>query len=361
MRRVIRRLAVAATAFAGTLLIVAGTAFAQLEDAPAQASGDGPSPMLVLLAAAGGGAALFLFVLIVFGTNAQVERDLRGRLGAYAGQPREQAGRFKNPLLRRFVRQAESVAEKRGLFTMIENALEQANVPLRPGEAIAGAIGLALVVGALAGLFTRSLIFALIFAGVVLLLASAAVQRVARRERSRFESQLPDTLNLVSTSLRAGYSLLQALEAVSSEAPEPTSREFGRALNETRLGRTPSDALKDIALRMESVDFDWAVLAISIQREVGGNLAEVLQTAAETMMHRNRLRREMKALTAEGRISAIVLGVLPVGIFAFLFFTNRSYLEPLFSSVPGIAAMAVAVLLMTAGMFWMSKIVKIEV
>ena len=149
-----------------------------------------------------------------------------------------------------------------------------------------------------------------------------AVQTVARRERVKFENQLPDTLNLISTSLRAGYSLLQALEAVASESPEPTGREFGRAINETRLGRSPVDSLKDIAERMQSVDFDWAVLAISIQREVGGNLAEVLQTAAETMLHRNRLRREMKALTAEGRISAIVLSALPILLFAFLYFSN---------------------------------------
>ena len=90
------------------------------------------------------------------------------------------------------------------------------------------------------------------------------------------------------------------------------------------------DALKDVAERMESVDFDWAVLAISIQREVGGNLAEVLQTAAETMLHRNRLRAEMKALTAEGRISAIVLGAMPFMLFFFLYTSNREYLQPLF-------------------------------
>ena len=167
-----------------------------------------------------------------------------------------------------------------------------------------------------------NIIWALVFAGGTLLIAAVAVQTVARRERVKFENQLPDTLNLLSTSLRAGYSLLQALEAVASEAPEPTGREFGRAINETRLGRSPVDSLKDVAERMESVDFDWAVLAISIQREVGGNLAEVLQTAAETMLHRNRLRREMKALTAEGRISAIVLSALPILLFAFLFLSN---------------------------------------
>jgi tight adherence protein B len=355
MNRRLPRLLVVLGAAVLTVAITAGPAAAQSGGA------SGPSPLLVLLGAAGAGVALFLFIVLVFGPNKHVERDLTGRLGSYAGPARAQSGRIKNPLLRRFVKSAEDVAERRGLFNMIENALDQANMPLRPGEAIAGAIALALLLGALVGAFTRNPFVGVVVAAVTLLAASAAVQSVARRERVRFESQLPDTLNLISTSLRAGYSLLQALEAVASEAAEPTAREFGRALNETRLGRTPADALKDIAERMQSVDFDWAVLAISIQREVGGNLAEVLQTAAETMLHRNRLRREMKALTAEGRISAMVLGSLPFAIFAFLFLTNRSYLEPLFGSLPGILAMVGAVGLMLVGIFWMTRIVKIEV
>ena len=166
--------------------------------------------------------------------------------------------------------------------------------------------------------------------------------------------------------MRAGYSLLQSLEAVASEAGDPTKREFGRALNETRrdetrLGRAPVDALKDVAERMESVDFDWAVLAISIQREVGGNLAEVLQTAAESMLHRNRLRAELKALTAEGRISAIVLGAMPFMLFFFLYTSNREYLQPLFETTAGLIAMGVGVFLLVAGVFWLSKIVKMEI
>jgi tight adherence protein B len=355
MKRHLGRLGITAAIATMFVVVLAGPALAQANETSSTMS------LFVMLSAIGAGVALFLFVVIVFSTNANVERGLSGRLGSYAAAPNQRESRVKNPLLRRFIRQAESVAERRGLFSMIENALEQANIPMRPGEAIAGAIGIAIVAGLLGGLFARNLIVALIVGGVVLLMAAAGVQFVARRERTRFEGQLPDTLNLISTSLRAGYSLLQALEAVGSEAPEPTAREFGRAMNETRLGRTPVDALKDVAERMESVDFDWAVLAISIQREVGGNLAEVLQTAAETMMHRNRLRREMKALTAEGRISAIVLGALPLGLFAFLYFTNREYLEPLFQSVPGIIAIVTAILLMLGGAYWMNRIVKIDV
>jgi tight adherence protein B len=172
--------------------------------------------------------------------------------------------------------------------------------------------------------------------------------------------QLPDTLNLISTSLRAGYSLLQALEAVGEEAPDPTRREFGRAIAEIRLGMNLHDALDGIAVRMGSQDFDWTVMAIGIQREVGGNLAEVLQTTAETMVHRNRLRREMKALTAEGRISALILSIMPFGLFGFIWLTNPDYLEPLLTSTVGLIVMAGGVVFIGVGIFWMQKIVTID-
>lgn len=349
-----------------TLALTATVMVLSATPALAQASGGETDEYLVLVGAVGVGLALFLIIVLLTGNRAAVERDLQDRLGHYSQGPLAPGAaggqsRIKNPLLRRFVRQAENVAEKRGLLGNIESALDQANIPLRPGEAIAGALAVSILSAIFLGLVMQSLVGALIGAAIALMMASAGVNFVARRERNSFISQLPDTLNLISTSLRAGYSLLQALEAVASEAADPTAREFGRALNETRLGRSPVDALKDVAERMESVDFDWAVLAISIQREVGGNLAEVLQTAAETMLHRNRLRREMKALTAEGRISAIVLGAMPFLLFAFLFSTNRDYLEPLFQRTPGIIAMVGAVALLVAGIVWLTRIVKIEI
>jgi tight adherence protein B len=165
----------------------------------------------------------------------------------------------------------------------------------------------------------------------------------------------------MSTSLRAGYSLLQATEAVSAEAPDPTAREFGRAIAEARLGRTVTDALVGVVDRTQSKDFEWAVMAIEIQREVGGNLAEVLQTVGDTMRARNRLKGEIKALTAEGRISAIVLGALPFLLFGFLWFSNRDYLQPLIENVFGQIAIGVGILLMAGGLFWLKKIVDIEI
>lgn len=348
------------------LLITAVLAVAMLSlaAAPALAQSSGSSTtssMLILVGAISAGVALFLLILILFGPNTSIERDLRGRLGAYTSDS-EDGGRLSRiPLLRRFVTGAEDIARDRGFINQIETALDQANMPVRPGEAIAGIIGLAAVVGLMVMVFQQSPIWGGVAAAVVLGVAVVVVHGIASRHKAKFENQLPDTLNLLSTSLRSGYSLLQAVEAVGSEAPEPTAREFGRAMNETRLGRSPVLALKQVADRMESLDFDWAVLAISIQREVGGNLAEVLQTAADTMLQRNRLRREMKALTAEGRVSAYVLGALPIFLFLFLFTSRRDYLQPMLDSTTGLIALGGAVLLLLAGIFWLSKIVKVDV
>lgn len=343
---------------------VVATAIVALTASPAlaqSADSGGTLSLLVLLGAIGAGLALGLLIYILFGSNAGVERDLRGRLGALSGENEDRGRLARIPLLRRFVVGAEDIARDRGVINQIETALDQANMPLRPGEAIAGIIGFALVSGVIVMVLQQSAIWGGIAGVVVLGISMVLVQGVAARHKTKFENQLPDTLNLLSTSLRSGYSLLQAVEAVSSEAPEPTAREFGRAMNETRLGRSPVVALKQVADRMESLDFDWAVLAISIQREVGGNLAEVLQTAADTMLQRNRLRREMKALTAEGRVSAYVLGALPFLLFLFLFTSRRDYLQPMLESTPGLLALGGATLLLGVGIFWLSKIVRVDV
>lgn len=264
-------------------------------------------------------------------------------------------------LLRRFVIRAERLAERRGVLGQIENALEQANIAIRAGEAIAAGLAMAALVGLVGLILTGDPVAALIFGAVAVAAVAGVIAAVAAQQRRRFEEQLPDTLNLIATSLRAGYSMLQALEAVSQEAPDPTAREFQRVLNEIRLGRSATEALQDSARRMESLDFDWVVLAFTIQREVGGNLAEVLQTTSETMLNRGRLRREMRALTAEGRISAVVLGATPFVLFGFLFLGNRDYLEPMLSVRIGVFAIVGALVLLAIGLVWLSRIIKIEV
>jgi tight adherence protein B len=184
---------------------------------------------------------------------------------------------------------------------------------------------------------------------------------IAGRRRRKFASQLPDMLQLLAGSLRAGYSLLQGVDAVALEVSDPMGQELRRVLAEARLGRPLEDALDDAAERMSSPDFSWAVMAVGIQREVGGNLAELLDTVAETMIQRERLRREVKSLTAEGRVSAIILGLLPVGLGVMMFAINRAYIEKLFNTGIGQVMLGGSTVLALAGFIWMKKIVEIEI
>ncbi len=321
---------------------------------------DGLTRTFAFVAIAGTAIGAYLLLTLVLGSQA-VERDLESRLSPYTGDRVEHGWLGGVRVLRRFVVRAERIAESRGFLGQIETALEQANIAIRAGEAMVVALAVATAVGLVVLLVTGNLVTALAFGALASSAAAAGVAFIAARQRRRFEDQLPDTLNLLATSLRAGYSMQQALEAVSLEAPQPTAREFQRVLNELRLGRSVKDALQDSARRMESVDFDWVVLAFTIQREVGGNLAEVLQTTSETILQRGRLRREMRALTAEGRISAFVLGALPFGLFLLLFSSNRDYMQPMLDSRTGVIAIVVALLLLLTGLVWLSRIIKIEV
>jgi tight adherence protein B len=196
----------------------------------------------------------------------------------------------------------------------------------------------------------------LVAAGPVVVLRTLRTRRL-----KAFEAQLPDTLNLLAGSLRAGYSFLQCVEAVSQETTDPMARELRRALAEARLGRPVEDALGDIAARMQSRDFEWSVMAIRIQREVGGNLAELLQTVSETMVQRARMRGEVKALTAEGRISGIIMGLLPVGLGLFMFTAAPDYIRALFASATGWAMVGGSTIMAVAGVAWIQKIVRIEI
>ncbi|MGB5433399.1 MAG: type II secretion system F family protein [Acidimicrobiia bacterium] len=323
----------------------------------------GAKSWLILLSAIAAALGTFLLLVVLFGGGRNTrDTGIAGRLGSYGSNGQKASGFFgRFGFMRRAAASADEMVAKRGNTTAVENALEQANIPIRPGEAVMAVFGIAIIVGLITGLATKSFVFAGVAGAVVVVFASLYVSHVASKQKKKFDMQLPDTLNLLSTSLRAGYSVMQAIEAAAQEAPEPTRREFGRAMTEIRLGRPLIDALNDIATRMESKDFEWAVIAIAIQREVGGNLAEVLQSTAETMMHRNRFRREVKALTAEGRISAWIMALMPVGVIVAIWVMNPDYIVPLWSTPIGLALSAGGVILMGAGIFWMMKIVSIDV
>jgi tight adherence protein B len=267
----------------------------------------------------------------------------------------------QTPLLQRAVEATGQFAEDRGFLTTVEALLERANLPLRPAEALffyaAGIAVLALLLFGIAG----NPLAALIGVVLVALIPPAVVSFLGNRRRKQFESLLPDTLQLLASTMRAGYSLMQGVEAVSQEVSEPMGRELRRVVTEARLGRPLEEALDGIASRMESGDFAWAVMAIRIQREVGGNLAELLVTVAETMTERERLRRDVNALTAEGKISAIVLGLLPIGLGGFIYSANPGYMDPLFEETLGKILLGGSILLAFFGFWWMKKTIEVDI
>jgi tight adherence protein B len=184
--------------------------------------------------------------------------------------------------------------------------------------------------------------------------------RQSRRENA-FLAQLPDTLQLLAGGLKAGYSLPQAMDSVVREAKAPITTEFNRALIETRLGLPAEEALDGIAARTHSRDFSWIVMAIRIQREVGGNLAELLGTVAETLRERERLHRQIRSLSAEGRLSAAILAALPFVFTGYLTLRRPEYLAPLYNEQIGRLLSAVGVVLLLVGMEWMRRAIKVVV
>ena len=182
----------------------------------------------------------------------------------------------------------------------------------------------------------------------------------AGRRQAAFADQLDDSLQLMAGSLRAGHSLLRAVDSVASEADAPTSEEFARIVNETRVGRDLNDALDEVAERMGSDDFTWVAQAIAIHREVGGNLAEVLDAVGHTIRERNAIRRQVKALSAEGKLSAIVLMALPFGVTAFLSMSNPGYIAKFTQSAAGYGMVAAALVMLTMGGLWLKKTVAIK-
>lgn len=184
------------------------------------------------------------------------------------------------------------------------------------------------------------------------------------RERQRlklFEGQLPDALGLIANSLRSGYSFLQALEVVGREMPEPISRELGQVLRENKVGIPLEEALAGLARRVNSPDLDLVITAVLIQRQVGGNLAEIVEKIAMTIKQRLQLLGQVRALTAQGRLSGWIVALLPVGLGLVLNAVNPEYIKPLFTHPLGWMMLGVGAVMQTIGMVVINKMVQMEV
>jgi tight adherence protein B len=315
---------------------------------PSPVAQKGPIGDWALLAGGGLCGLALLSALLLYATN----RTPRAR-----GVSSARRGIDISRLTDRAEMVGDTVFRRQGGTAAVSSLLELAGLDLRPGELLAGIAAGSLLLLAI-GLVLFSPIIALVLAVLVPVGARVVIRILAAQRRKKFSNQLPETLQLLAGSLRSGHGLAQGIDTVAREAESPTADEFRRITIETRLGRDFVDSLRALADRVDSEDFRWVVQAVEIQREVGGDLAAILDTVANTVRDRTKIRLQVSALSAEGRLSAWVLMVLPFGLGGLMSVTNRDYIKPLLTTGTGYKLMAVAAMLLTVGGLWLRKIVK---
>jgi Flp pilus assembly protein TadB len=312
-------------------------------------------------------AALFIGVLAVLGAllRSGQHRDLAGRIERYGPRRRVTSGSSQSSGNRDLNARALDVTNRLmrpQAQRRLAERLDLGGIARKPAEWTLLGVGLGVVV---AGALTLAIGTPLIGVPVGALLAWLFMHlwlsfKIGRR-RAAFSEQLPDLLQLMAGAMQSGFSLLQALDAVVREDTQPAAGEFSRALAEARLGAEIESCLDAVVRRMDSADLRWTVMAIRIQRTVGGDLGEILTTVAGTMRERGFLRRQVRALSAEGRLSAGILVALPILVGAWLFIMAPKYMHVLYSTPLGILVLIGACLLLVAGTMFMRAAIRLEV
>jgi tight adherence protein B len=315
-----------------------------------------------------GAGGLFLVVLLIFGIIARSMGrgpDVGDRLTQFAGRQDRNTPAEAKPLAK-----LDAAVSKGKQGSQIARDLARADLKLTVTEFI-GLKLLAALAGAGLGAFIgraspqAMLLSALVGAVVLSFAPNLYVVMAAKRRVKKFNDQLGDAINLLANSLRSGYSFLQSMELVSREAPAPMSSEFRRVVQEVGLGLSTADALANLLARLPSDDLDLLITAVNIQMEVGGNLAQILETIGHTIRERVRIKGEIQVLTAQGRISAYVITALPIALAIFITVINPTYMAPMFTfGLPPAAwcCLPVAsIVMIVIGFVVIMKIVNIEV
>ena len=313
-------------------------------------------------------ATAFIGVLLFFwGISSMMggagPETLESRMQRYAGGPQvaqeKKAAKKERREIDPFATLSSDVADKR-FASRVQRDLARADLRLRVAEYYYLRVGLA--VGLCAILFLlRDPLSAVVGAILGYFVPRIWVGRRIGGRLNAFNKQLPDTITLLSNSLRAGSSFLQSIELVSRETPPPMGSEMGRVVREVNLGLGMEEALANMVRRIKSDDLDLMVTAIGVQQQVGGNLAEILDTIAFTIRERVRIKGEIRTLTAQGRYSGYLVAFLPIGIMITLNFINPEFMQPLFTELIGQALLGLGAIMMAIGFFAIQKITDIKV
>ncbi len=322
------------------------------------------SPITLVLIV-GGGFALLLIVVGLVVTSREEKKFVADRLDRYTQEALEATAA---PEAQKGNALADFISGQATRFSWgqtLAKDLARADLKLRVGEYLMLLIICAGGVGALAWyLGGRSILSLGIGAVVGVFIPGIYVRTAQRRRLLRFDDQLADMLNLVVNGLRAGYSTMQALEAVSKELPPPISDEFRRVVQEMQLGIPMERALDNLYRRIPSGDLDLVITAMNVQREVGGNLAEILDTISHTIRERVRIKGEIRVMVSQVTMSGKFLSAMPLLLAGALYFLNRSYMMNFFNKETrwiGIPALIIAAVIIAIGYFSMQKIADIEI
>jgi tight adherence protein B len=311
--------------------------------------------------------ACFLSVLLLVAAVRGLSRAASGpewarRIDRYrTPDPRRDATSVRRGAPRALLALGEWAVRSRGLEERISRDLDRAGLSLRPHEWLLLRIASAAMLGAVLAVASDAPAAGLLLGSAAGWVATRAYLGTRiRRRLMAFSDQLPDALQLVASSLRSGFTVSQAAERLARQDLRPLGGEMARAVAESRIGVSIEDALDRVAARMDCPDLSWVVMAIHIQREVGGNLADVIDTTVGTMRERTRLRRQVQALSAEGRLTAYILIALPLVIGGFMLVVRPAYMHPLLTQPIGVLMLVVGAFSLVVGWFWMSRIIKVE-
>ena len=309
--------------------------------------------------------AALLFLLIVLYVQKRRSMDIFHRMRRHNVTETRTQSKGKETITQTFYRVIQQISKPfliaKSLFTSLDLKLRQAGIPLAGIEIIVATIIGSALIGLLIYMLTIDGTFAIGAACIVPFIPITLISYFIRKRQTAFTEQLGDCLVTIANALRAGYSFQQAVEVIAKEMEPPISQEFSRMSTDIRMGIALETALEQMNSRVGSKDFELVTAAVLIQREVGGNLAQILDTISDTINDRIRMKREISALTAQGRLSAVVLVILPIAIAGFMYMFNRSQMIVLIEEPIGQMAVAISLVMDVVGFLVIRKIVDIKV
>ena len=309
----------------------------------------------------------FFLCVSVLGTVTQDKRRVEKRVDKIASkksgltlQIQQRKKNRKTSLVNRAMNGGKQSVQRKKLMDTIFNELILADIMMKPEEFCLVWLGLTFIPSGLAALFKLGLMPSVTLAAVGAFLPIIFIKIKKGNRIKAFEAQLGDTLIMMCNGLKSGFSFQQTMENVANDMPAPIGMEFGRVCNEIRYGATMEEALNNMAERVKSPDLMLVVSAVLIQRTTGGNLSEILSTISETIRDRIKIKGEISSITAQGRMSGLIIGSLPIAIAAILMVVNPDYMSTFFTTTVGNIMLTVSVIMEILGFFAIRKVVTIE-